>query len=527
MKTCPRIFALLLFVTAATFGDISAAALKVGDPAPKLQVSNWAQGEPIKEFERDKAYIVEFWATWCGPCVVSIPHLNEVHNKFKDKGLIVIGQDVWEQKPEAVAPFIKKMGDKMTYRVALDLVTGDDKGAMAQTWMEAAGQNGIPAAFVIDKRGLIAWIGHPMNLKEKLLEEVLAGSFDIRKAAADYEQRQKAEQQMSTLWGEFRSQSRAKEWDRAESTLAQVEKLMPEDERDNLATTRFGLLLKRGDYTGAYKLAARFSEAHADDAMRQNALAWQIATDEGIERRDLDLAEKIARRANAATKGENAEILDTLARVLFMKGQKEAAVELQEKAVARTDGGRQTQFRKILDSYKAGKMPDDVRINALRHELSESLEKKKWDNAERVLGELEKLLPQDAAGELGSKRFRILAGRKDYKGAEELAIRLSEARKDGGTMALNQLAWEVAISKDVPEQEVALAERIARRANDGSNGSNAEVLDTLARLLFLKGDAAGAIEFQEKAAKFAKGNRQTQFQATLDSYKEGKLPAPY
>ena len=522
--TTIKSFAALLALTTGMFAG--AASLKVGDPAPKLQVSSWAQGEPIKEFERDKAYLVEFWATWCGPCVVSIPHLNDLHNQFKDKGLIVIGQDVWEQKPEAVGPFIKKMGDKMTYRVALDLVTGEDKGAMAQTWMEAAGQNGIPAAFLIDKSGLIAWIGHPMTLKETLLEQVLAGSFDIRKAAADYEQRQKAEQQMSTLWDEFRRQSRAKEWDRAESTLVQVEKLMPEDERDNLATTRFGLLLKRGDYTGAYKLAARFSEAHADDAMRQNALAWQIATDEGIERRDLDLAEKIARRANTATKGENAEILDTLARVLFMKGQKEAAVELQEKAVAWTDGGRQTQFRKILDSYKAGKMPDDVRINALRHELSENLEKKKWDNAERVLGELEKLLPQDAAGELGSKRFRILAGRKDYKGAEELAIRLSEARKDG-TMALNQLAWEVAISKDASEQELALAERIARRANDGSNGSNAEVLDTLARLLFLKGDSTAAIEFQEKAAKLAKGNRQTQFQATLDSYKEGKLPAPY
>jgi thiol-disulfide isomerase/thioredoxin len=527
MTTTIKLLAALLALTAGMFArQVGAATLKVGDPAPKLQVSSWAQGEPIKEFERDKAYIVEFWATWCGPCVVSIPLLDDLHNKFKDKGLIVIGQNVWEQKPEAVAPFIKKMGDKMTYRIALDLITGEDKGVMAQTWMVAAGQNGIPAAFLIDKRGLIAWIGHPMNLKEKLLKEVLAGSFDIRKAAAEYEQRQKIEQRMNTLWAEFRRHSRAKEWDRAESTLAQVEKLMSEDERDNLTTTRFGLLLKRGDYTSAYKLAAKFSEAHADDAMTQNALAWQIATDEGIERRDLDLAEKIARRANTATKGENAEILDTLARVLFMKGQKEAAVELQEKAVARADGGRQTQFRKILDNYKAGKMPDDVRINALRHELSENLEKKEWDRAERVLGELETLLPQDQGGELGSKRFRILAGRKDYKGAEELAIRLSEARKDG-TMVLNQLAWEVAISRDVPQRELALAERIARRANEGSNGSNAEVLDTLARLLFLKGDTTAAIELQEKAAKFAKGNRQTQFQATLNSYKEGKLPAPY
>src|SRR5687768_7019611 len=89
-------------------GTAELPKLMVGHPAPKLQVSKWVQGEPVKEFERDKAYIVEFWATWCGPCITSIPHLNEIHNKFKDKGLVVIGQDVWENKTEAVEPFIKK-----------------------------------------------------------------------------------------------------------------------------------------------------------------------------------------------------------------------------------------------------------------------------------------------------------------------------------------------------------------------------------------------------------------------------------
>src|SRR5678816_2605837 len=97
----------------AGFGGSSQAAakatLKVGDPAPKLQVGKWVQGEPVKEFAKDKAYIVEFWATWCGPCRTSIPHLNEVHNKFKDKGLIVIGQDCWEKDESLVEPFIKKM----------------------------------------------------------------------------------------------------------------------------------------------------------------------------------------------------------------------------------------------------------------------------------------------------------------------------------------------------------------------------------------------------------------------------------
>ena len=94
-------------------------------------------------------------------------------------------------------------------------------------------------------------------------------------------------------------------------------------------------------------------------------------------------------------------------------------------------------------------------------------------------------------------------------------------------MLLNQLAWDLLGRNETSEPELQLAEKIARRANDDSNGTNAEVLDTLARALFRRGNKAAAIETQEKAAELAKGKRQVQFQATLAGYKEGKLPAPY
>ena len=175
------------------------STLKVGDPAPKLQTGKWIQGEPVKDFEKGKAYIVEFWATWCGPCRATIPHLNETYQKFKDKGLIVIGQNCAEHDEGLVAPFVKKMGEKMTYRVALDDKNGNEKGKMAETWMEAAGRNSIPSAFLVDKQGVIAWIGHPMELKESVIEQVLAGTFDVHKASAAYEQ-QKNEAQLQTSY---------------------------------------------------------------------------------------------------------------------------------------------------------------------------------------------------------------------------------------------------------------------------------------------------------------------------------------
>jgi len=177
-------------VAGMTLAAVAGPSLKVGDPAPKLAPGKWVQGEPVKEFQKGKAYILEFWATWCPPCRASIPHLNETYKKFKDKGLIVIGQNCSERDDGGVAAFVKKMGDKMTYRVALDDKTTDKEGRMSKTWMEAAGQEGIPTAFLVDTKGIIAWIGHPMALKDEVIEAVLSGTYDPHKAATAYNKQQ-------------------------------------------------------------------------------------------------------------------------------------------------------------------------------------------------------------------------------------------------------------------------------------------------------------------------------------------------
>ncbi|MEO5714386.1 MAG: TlpA disulfide reductase family protein [Luteolibacter sp.] len=147
-------------------------ALKVGDPAPGFKVSQWYKGDPITLDDKG-TFIVECWATWCGPCVAAFPHLSEIAKANEGK-ITVVGVNVWEKKkPEEVKTFVDGQGDKMSYHVA-----SDGEGVIANDWLKAAGQNGIPCAFVVSK-GKVMWIGHPATLEQKLLDSIVDGSFDV------------------------------------------------------------------------------------------------------------------------------------------------------------------------------------------------------------------------------------------------------------------------------------------------------------------------------------------------------------
>ena len=343
----------LVFAAAA-----DAATLNIGDAAPALQVGKWVQGEPVSGFDSNHVYIVEFWATWCGPCRTSIPHLNEKWEKFKGKNLVVIGQDCWENDESLVPDFVKKMGDKMTYDVALDDKRKETKGAMVVNWMEAADQHGIPTAFVVNRHGQIAWIGHPMSLEDSVLEQVLADTFDMAAAAKEFAQAQASMAERSALSGKLNTAMQAKDWDAAESALNEIEKAMPESRRFGYGPTRLKILLGRKDFAGAEKLAESLSDAHTDNAGFQNDLAWTLVTDLGLDKPGLALAEKIAERANAAAKGGDAPILDTLAHAQFRNGKTDAALATEAKAAALVTGVEKGFYDKIVQSFQSGKLPD-------------------------------------------------------------------------------------------------------------------------------------------------------------------------
>lgn len=176
---------------------MSQTDLSIGDPAPELRVSAFVKGGPVTNFTGGTVYVVECWATWCGPCIASIPHLTLLQATHPE--VTVLGVAVRETDPEVVRAFVAERGDEMGYRVAIDtpLMDGGSGGWMFERWCEAAYQPGIPAAFIVDRAGRIAWAGHPLEL-DGPLAAVVDGTWDIEAKAQAHRDRISSEKVRET-----------------------------------------------------------------------------------------------------------------------------------------------------------------------------------------------------------------------------------------------------------------------------------------------------------------------------------------
>jgi thiol-disulfide isomerase/thioredoxin len=320
-----------------------AATLKPGDPAPPLAVDKWVKGEPVKQLEKGKVYVIECWATWCGPCVQAIPHVTELQKKYKDKDLVVIGMNIWENDDAAVEPFVKKMGDKMDYRVAMDDKTGGGRGKMAETWMAAAGQNGIPCSFIVDRDTKIAWIGHPMQM-DRPLEQIIAGKFDAKREG-ELQAKRTATQKR------FQEAMQAKEFDKAMAVLDEIIAADPDNAR-MYKPAKLMIHMQKQDFKAANAFAKELVDGEeGKDQQTMLGVAFMLAQSDS---KDVDHDLTIAAAEKAAAKGGDMVPMakSVGARAHANKGDYAKAVKLQTEAVEASEGRQKQQLQKDLDTYK-------------------------------------------------------------------------------------------------------------------------------------------------------------------------------
>jgi thiol-disulfide isomerase/thioredoxin len=159
---------------------------------------DWIQGSAPKAWEPGKVYLLEFWATWCGPCCEAIPHVNELHKKYAEKGLIVTGIDIEEADKEKVAGYVKKKGDGMSYSVAFS----GKEGPFLTQWAKAFGLDAIPTTIVV-KDGKLLIIAHPMQLTDEIIEAILAGGSAQEKFVSSIEAKNAEKKKFESYWDAY------------------------------------------------------------------------------------------------------------------------------------------------------------------------------------------------------------------------------------------------------------------------------------------------------------------------------------
>lgn len=367
--------------------------LTIGSKAPSIDVEHWvSQGngrfDKVTSFEPGKVYVIEFWATWCGPCIASMPHLAELQERFADKGVQLVS--ISDEDLDTVQSFLdrpvqnRRASDsdgesestKLTYGKLTSVysLTTDPDRSVHRDYMEAAGQNGIPTAFIVGKDSRIEWIGHPMKM-DLPLEQVVEGTWDresarqqilaeqqkgliatkINKAMRsgdaasalgiiddairdypndsqliDYLKRARVQVQLFPIAQLARSGKN----EEALSQLAELKKSSPE-QASSFVEFELSVLLNANMHDQAAMVLDELA-VNESNPLKLNQITWMIyemsKEDNGFSEKLLASAIAAAKKATELIPDEGA-VLDTYAHLLHRSGKLDDALAAQAKAV--------------------------------------------------------------------------------------------------------------------------------------------------------------------------------------------------
>ena len=332
--------------TAEPAVDATPGVLAVGDAAPPLSASRWFLGEERTAVTPGRVTLVEFWATWCGPCIAAMPHISSLARELGDEGLdvVAVSLDRGDDAAQVVESFLQERADIVDFEVMLD------DGETNRTWFEAAGQTGIPSSFVVAQDGRLAWIGHPMRPAsqgdgyelDRVIKGLLDGTYDIDAQASAANEAASAAAEIAAQVDEL-SAEMGRLWSAGDRRgvldyIDQIVAIDPESSHD-LAQRKVEILLfELGEADEALDAAkSMLAGPYEDDASMQLMMAslFSGAADPGEAGRAF--AVSTAQDVVALTDGTEPNALVVLAEAHFAAGQPESAAGTLRAAMSLVD----------------------------------------------------------------------------------------------------------------------------------------------------------------------------------------------
>ncbi|MEM9367023.1 MAG: TlpA disulfide reductase family protein [Planctomycetota bacterium] len=347
----------------------SGKKLTIGSAAPALDIEHYLSDgegffEPVTDFEEGKVYVVEFWATWCGPCRSSMPHLAELQQKYRGQAVQLIS--VTDEDLETVEPFLETDSpvEEKTFGELTSAYTlaADPDGSVSRDYMEAAGQAGIPASFLVGKTGEIEWIGHPMEL-DGPLEQVLTDTWDREAFKRQLQLQEKLDASMkkvAQLAGSGQFADAIKVIDKALETVAEV---FPDDDSRRQAVEgqlnmfRFKLRLDSGDTADDVIAYFRDQMASAKGNPReviQMAYGIMGSMQQGADVGSLgtDAITAIEAEIEEAPTEMQPLMFVVIAQLHVAGSDFESAIAAGEKAVEASDGNQKSRMKQMVTQLR-------------------------------------------------------------------------------------------------------------------------------------------------------------------------------
>jgi thiol-disulfide isomerase/thioredoxin len=324
-----------------------------GDPAPSIAELVSVSGEKLDRFEPGTIYVIDFWATWCGPCIKAMPHMSELAKKYKDKSVKVHGISIWETEMRADKALVDRVRDfvQTSETIAYPISYGGDNGDLARRWMNGAGRSTIPTVFVIDKEGKIAWIGHPMMGLDDALAKIVAGTFNPAKEQEAAKQREDNRQIGMRMATRLQQRVQAKDWDAALEIADNIIEIDPVMFAPTSVAKMRILVKELKDAKLAKEWGNVSVEKFKGSSLALREQARLLLESEG-DLRDLDLAGRLAEAAVATAPADETETFLVLASVQAASGDTAGARATLELARGKASDADKEVIRSRLESLK-------------------------------------------------------------------------------------------------------------------------------------------------------------------------------